>query len=362
MAKSYEPCYTKTNKSGGSYTTCEGAQKKRKARENLKKGGAKPPMVKKKKKVGKNETPEQNEQKAFLKLQRLKMSQGFKGNYTGRINTGPLNPGLVSSVSFPVEPASSVGSMAKPQYDIDADLFLQVSQVMTQVGKENLKSVPEKWSPDKTPPLPLLKGAGNIAVTYKGEDKWTQVRIFNHSGTGKGKLYEATFQEVGYRVGHSSGDYNSEANIVAFRDIDSKEIIGFFITKQNRFNLQGGSEDHVPRRHWRFSDKKFEFSDSLKKLRKKLTKTYLKKMYYTDDMTGEKKRNYKHYYVGFLINLLTENDVYYNLPHESDKIQKAFGWGGVNADTSDSSEDLVYKVKFGTPIYNLKEDLNWGIW
>ena len=120
--KSDTPCYTKKSKSGGTYTTCEGAQKRRK-----------------RKKVGKNETPEQNEQKAFLKLQSKKISQGFQGNYTGRINTGPLNPGLVSSVSFPVEPASSVGSMAKPQYDIDADLFLQVSQVMTQVGKENLK-------------------------------------------------------------------------------------------------------------------------------------------------------------------------------------------------------------------------------
>jgi hypothetical protein len=143
MAKSYEPCYTRTDKSGGSYTTCEGAQKKRKAK------------AKKKKKVGVDETPEQNSQKAFLKLQSKKISQGFAGNNTGRINTGTLNPANPNLQVNPWEVQPEI--QAQPiTYNIDKELFLAVSDVMTQVGKDNLR----KTLPDTLPTT-------NIAVYFK---------------------------------------------------------------------------------------------------------------------------------------------------------------------------------------------------
>ena len=82
MPKSYEPCYTKTNKSGGKYTTCEGSQKKRKAKAKLKKGGEKPPLVKKKG----NSNPQGFGNKfIFGQSPAVRKAQG-------RINTGTLNP------------------------------------------------------------------------------------------------------------------------------------------------------------------------------------------------------------------------------------------------------------------------------
>ena len=45
-AKDGSDCYTKTNKGGGKYVTCEGSQNKRAQRARLK-AGDKPPMVRK---------------------------------------------------------------------------------------------------------------------------------------------------------------------------------------------------------------------------------------------------------------------------------------------------------------------------
>jgi hypothetical protein len=136
MPKSYEPCYTRTDKSGGTYTTCEGAQKKRQATAKLKKGGAPPVMVKKKKKVGVDETPEQNSQKAFLKLQSRKISQGFAGNNTGRINTGPLNP---ANPNLSVNPWSVQPEIQahQPTYEIDKGLFMEALATIVDVAQRS---------------------------------------------------------------------------------------------------------------------------------------------------------------------------------------------------------------------------------
>ena len=149
MAKSYEPCYTKTTKGGGKYTTCEGAQKKRKARSKLKKGGDAPPMVKKKgkgkpppkkkkKKVGVDETPEENSQKAFLKLQSKKISQGFSGNNTGRINTGTLNP---ANPNLSVNPW---GTTAEIEANVPQSLGQQNLQLLLGLGDLSDKISAEK--------------------------------------------------------------------------------------------------------------------------------------------------------------------------------------------------------------------------
>lgn len=47
MAKSYEPCFSRTNKAGGKYTTCVGSQKKTKTAKQKKIKG----IPKKKKKA-----------------------------------------------------------------------------------------------------------------------------------------------------------------------------------------------------------------------------------------------------------------------------------------------------------------------
>ena len=69
-ARDGSECYTRQNKSGGNYVTCEGSQQKRAARQKLKKGGTPPVMTKKPKPVISQRPP-------------------------GRIETGPLNPGTV---------------------------------------------------------------------------------------------------------------------------------------------------------------------------------------------------------------------------------------------------------------------------
>ena len=82
--KSDEPCYTKKSKNGKAYTTCEGAQKKRQ-----------------KQRAGKKRSKEENAQKAGLKLQKLQIKRNAKRPIKGRIETGPLNPGKITSVAFP---------------------------------------------------------------------------------------------------------------------------------------------------------------------------------------------------------------------------------------------------------------------
>ena len=46
-ARDGSECYTRTNKEGGKYITCEGSQKKREKRRKLKAGGEPPVMTKK---------------------------------------------------------------------------------------------------------------------------------------------------------------------------------------------------------------------------------------------------------------------------------------------------------------------------
>ena len=356
MAKSYEPCYTRQSKSG-TYTTCEGAQKKRKARAKLKKGGDAPVMVKKKaqskpppkkKKVGVNETPEQNEQKAFLKLQSKKISQGFSGNTTGRIETGTLNP---ANPNLSVNPWSVQPEI---QANVPQSLGQQNLQLLLGLGdlsdkileetKKNRYIPPEKWDPLSTPPLKLLTGSGNEAVGYSGEDEWSIVRIFNRNGTGKGKLYEATFQEIKgqrfqkftyykFRIDESFPVFK----IVGIRDMETKKIIGFGMDTSNRWDIKSEDGNH-PRHQFRFADAKIDPEFKYKK--KKKGQTDIK------------------YDIGKLVKWMERDSNYYNLPRESDKIKKAFKYGEYN-DTQDEdddrSNDLIYKVNFGTPVYSMRD-------
>ena len=332
MAKSYEPCYTRQSKSG-TYTTCEGAQKKRKARAKLKKGGDAPPMVKKK-----AQSNPQGFGNKFI----------FSRNMAGRVNTGTLNP---ANPNLSVNPWSVQPEI---QANVPQSLGQQNLQLLLGLGdlsdkileetKKNRYIPPEKWDPLSTPPLKLLTGSGNEAVGYSGEDEWSIVRIFNRNGTGKGKLYEATFQEIKgqrfqkftyykFRIDESFPVFK----IVGIRDMETKKIIGFGMDTSNRWDIKSEDGNH-PRHQFRFADAKIDPEFKYKK--KKKGQTDIK------------------YDIGKLVKWMERDSNYYNLPRESDKIKKAFKYGEYN-DTQDEdddrSNDLIYKVNFGTPVYSMRD-------
>ena len=221
--------------------------------------------------------------------------------------------------------------------------------IMAQVGQENKSRYrpPEKWNPYSTPPLKLLTGGGNEAVAYSGEDKWTVVRIFNRNGTGKGKIYEASFQEVkgrqtSRREGQVMGKVDEKIkvfNLIGIRDIETKKIIGFGYDGSDRQSIQNfdpkSDRDYHPRLQFRFAGKE------------QATFKYKKKL------KGQLDIKYE---IGGLVKYMEKNDIYMNLPRESDKIQKAFKYGKYNNyETDDASKDLIYKASFGTPVYRMNE-------
>ena len=265
--KSDEPCYTRKGKGGKSYTTCEGAQKKRA-----------------KQRKGRKRSPEENEQRAFLKLQKLKIAKQAKRPITGRIQTGPLNPGAVTSVSFP-KPAPKQVQGIQPAMDlfsqsgIDTDLFLQVSNVMTNVAKDkgqsSQKQIDTELGNKFNPLLTRLLPANN----------WTPVKIFTYKGTGKGKVYEAYYKkdfdnqirrlkrnpysmgglshgsQASMNWGENAAHYTDwtdiKSSVIIVRDIKTKNIIGANYTHKamdgvgtDDMNLK----DEPPRRHFRFNE------------------------------------------------------------------------------------------------------------
>ena len=83
-AKDGSECYTRQNKSGGSYVTCEGTQKARKSASKAKSTAAKP---KQKKPIPPNS--------ARAKGRRIAAARKLTRRPPGRIETGSLNPGSV---------------------------------------------------------------------------------------------------------------------------------------------------------------------------------------------------------------------------------------------------------------------------
>ena len=120
--KSDEPCYTKKSKNGKAYTTCEGAQKKRA-----------------KQRAGKKLSKEENAQKAGLKVQKLQIKRNAKRPIKGRIETGPLNPGKITSVSFPKAKAKPKERIIDVSFnekkDQDKDKELPISKVGEYINK-----------------------------------------------------------------------------------------------------------------------------------------------------------------------------------------------------------------------------------
>ena len=158
-AKDGSECYTRQNKSGGSYVTCEGAQNKRAARSKLKAGGE-PPVLSK---------PPPQSARARGRRSAAARKLTTRPEAAGRIETGSINPGVVmpegAEASFeglfgsvaPVEPEEAeqgvnedilsevipglfegMGPIGeRPIYKED---FLEVLGAMTEAGKGRGKS------------------------------------------------------------------------------------------------------------------------------------------------------------------------------------------------------------------------------
>lgn len=112
-AKDGSECYTRQNKSGGAYVTCEGIQKKRVARSKLKSGGEPPVMTKKPKK------PKADSERE--KAKRRAKARKLTTRPPGRIDTdGPRNVGIVDKSKPPPKPKPKAKAMSEGQKVIAA--------------------------------------------------------------------------------------------------------------------------------------------------------------------------------------------------------------------------------------------------
>ena len=110
-AKDGSECYTRQNKSGGAYVTCEGIQKKRVARSKLKSGGEPPVMTKKPKADSARE-----------KGKRRAKARKLTTRPAGRIDTdGPRNVGIVDKSKHPPKPKPKAKASGKKQVSITFD-------------------------------------------------------------------------------------------------------------------------------------------------------------------------------------------------------------------------------------------------
>jgi len=102
-AKDGSECYTRQNKSGGAYVTCEGSQNKRENRRKLKAGGEPPVMTKKPKKPKADSAREKGKRRAKAKK--------LTTRPPGRIDTdGPRNVGIVDRSKPPKKDAPKAKS------------------------------------------------------------------------------------------------------------------------------------------------------------------------------------------------------------------------------------------------------------
>ena len=151
-AKDGSKCFTRTNKGGAAYVTCEGSQKKAKAKASLKSGGPPPVMTKKKPK-------------------------STIGGYSGqKVKVGTLNKGSLN-LTKPKPKAKAKPSVSKED-------FMNVSSI---IGTRNKQRVEENF--DK------LTTWNPLATAKLAPNTWSAVRIFPYSGGGKGKIYEAYYKK-----------------------------------------------------------------------------------------------------------------------------------------------------------------------
>ena len=120
-AKDGSECYTRQNKSGGSYVTCEGTQKKRAARSKLKAGGEPPVLTK---------SIPPNSARARGRRSAAARKLTTRPEAAGRIETGIINPGVVmpegASASFEGLFGSVAPEPVEDDQDINEDILSEV--------------------------------------------------------------------------------------------------------------------------------------------------------------------------------------------------------------------------------------------
>jgi hypothetical protein len=148
-AKDGSECYTRQNKAGGSYITCEGSQNKRAARSKLKKGGEAPPMINQKSNVGKINWDRTDTVRG--KARRAGKARRLTTRPPGRIETGSLNPGSVIT-------------------DFDTSVF--VSEAPGVVGMTSTMSPATIPLPEVSAPTGGTLAGRSIAALYP----WQRIR------------------------------------------------------------------------------------------------------------------------------------------------------------------------------------------
>jgi len=149
-AKDGSECYTRQNKSGGNYVTCEGSQNKRKARRALVKGGEAPVMTKKPKADSARE-----------KGKRKAKARKLTTRPPGRIDTNaPRNVGIVAPRG---EPKSKPPPKPKPKAKASGK-----NQVSIKLGKRTISWTVPKHTVNQSDSLKVLE---NVAknFTYRND-------------------------------------------------------------------------------------------------------------------------------------------------------------------------------------------------
>ena len=149
-AKDGSECYTRQNKSGGNYVTCEGSQNKRKARRALVKGGEAPVMTKKPKADSARE-----------KGKRKAKARKLTTRPPGRIDTNaPRNVGIVAD-----EPKSKPPPKPKAKPKAKAS---GKNQVSIKLGKRTISWTVPKHTVNQSDSVKVLEYVDKN-FTYGGD-------------------------------------------------------------------------------------------------------------------------------------------------------------------------------------------------
>ena len=125
-AKDGSKCFTRTNKGGAAYVTCEGSQKKAKARASLVRGGSAPVMTKKK-------APAKPKPKAKAPAAKPKPQVRSK-MYAVSTTKSPDNPTFNVKNTKAAQVKGKAPAKPKPSQNIDT--FLEVMSVMATRNKD----------------------------------------------------------------------------------------------------------------------------------------------------------------------------------------------------------------------------------
>ena len=250
-AKDGSKCFTRTNKGGAAYVTCEGSQKKAKAKASLKRGGSPPVMTKKKAPAKPKPKPKPKSTIGGYSGQKVKVGTLNKGSLNLTKPKPKAEPSQVKSAwTFFEKKFKGIGPsehLKEHKVELNKDGTYNVYEYpmvfrsgdfeksRKLVGKINSKDISfrrgTKAMDDTTAIIGEVKSAkakpsvskedfmnvssiigtrnkqrveenfeklttwNPLATAKLAPNTWTAVRIFPYSGGGKGKIYEAYYKK-----------------------------------------------------------------------------------------------------------------------------------------------------------------------